>query len=191
MSFLTTGDLTKGEVPGALVEYQSTTISRVVKSTLASESASLSTALDRQLYLRLLVQSLLEGEPIYAPDWRHKLTVPGILVTDAKSLYDHLNTTGKIPKERQTMIDLLVARDLIEANAVRLCWVPTKHMLADILTKMMAPGEVFRMFRDKQIYSLIRNDEEQEEEQRRLGLRQGQRQRRKARVKGMTEADGA
>ena len=191
MSFLTTGDLTKGEVPGALVEYQNTTISRVVKSTLASESASLSTALDRQLYLRLLVQSLLEGEPIYAPDWRHKLTVPGILVTDAKSLYDHLNTTGKIPKERQTMIDLLVARDLIEANAVRLCWVPTKHMLADILTKMMAPGAVFRMFRDKQLYSLIRNDEEQEEELRLLGLRQGQRQRRKVRDKGMTEADGA
>ena len=68
---------------------------------------------------------------------------------------------------------------------------PTKHMLADILTKMMAPGEVFRMFRDKQIYSLIRNDEEQEEELRLLGLRQGQRQRRKVRNKGMTEADGA
>ena len=89
------------------------------------------------------------------------------------------------------MIDLLVARDLIEANAVRLCWVPTKHMLADILTKMMAPGAVFRMFRDKQLYSLIRNDEEQEEELRLLGLRQGQRQRRKVRDKGMTEADGA
>ena len=85
------------------------------------------------------------------------------------------------------MIDLLVARDLIEANAVRLCWVPTKHMLADSLTKMMVPGEVFRLFRDSQTYSLIRNEDEHEEEQRRLGLRQGQRQRRKARVKGMTE----
>jgi hypothetical protein len=66
LSFLTTGDVTKGEVPGALVELQSTTISRVVKSTLATESVSLSTALDRQVYLRLLVQSLLRGEPTYA-----------------------------------------------------------------------------------------------------------------------------
>jgi hypothetical protein len=188
VSFLTTGDITKGEVPCALVEFQSTTILRVMKSTLASEFASLSTALDRQLYLRLLVQSLLQGEPTYTPDWRHRHTTQGIMV---KSLYDHLNMTGKIPKGRQTMIDPLVAQDLIEAYAVRLGWVPMWHMLADILTKMMAPGEVFRMFRDKQIYSLIRNDEEQEEEQRRLGLRQGQRQRRKARVKGMTEADGA
>ena len=150
---------------------------------------SLSTALDRQLYLRLLVQSLLHGEPTYAPDWRHKLTTPGILVTDAKSLYDHLNTTGKIPKERQTMSELLVARDLIEANAVKLMWVPTKHMLADILTKMMLAGDIFKMFRERQVFSLIRNGEEQEEEQRRLGLRQGQRQRRKARDKAVKEED--
>ena len=110
-----------------MVEFQSATISRVVKSTLASESASLTTALDRQLYLRLLVQSLQFGEPVYAPDWRHKLVTPGSLATDAKSLYDHLNTTGKIPKERQTMIDLLVARDLIEAGSVRLCWAPPRN----------------------------------------------------------------
>ena len=108
MSFLTIGDIAKEEVPCALVEFQSSTISRVISSTLASESASLSTALDRQLYLRLLVQSLQCGEPVYTPEWRHKLAIPGIWVTDAKSLYDHLNTTRKIPKARQTMIDLLV-----------------------------------------------------------------------------------
>ena len=89
------------------------------------------------------------------------------------------------------MIDLLVARASIEATAVRLCWVSTGHMLADVLMNMMTPGEVFRIFREKQIYLLNRNDEEQEEEQQCLGLRREQRQRRKARVKGMTKADGA
>ena len=107
----------------------------------------------------------------------------GILVTDAKSLYDHLNTTGKIPKERRTMIVFLVARDLIEAGTVRLCWVPTKHMLADILTKVMKPADAFVKFRSKQLFSLVRSKDEQDEEQHRLGLRQGQRQRRKARGK--------
>ena len=82
------------------------------------------------------------------------------------------------------MIDLLVARDLIEANAVKLMWVPTKHMLADILTKMMLAGDIFKMFRERQLFSLIRNGEE-----RRLGLRQGQRQRRKARDKAVKEED--
>jgi hypothetical protein len=181
LSFLTTSEVLQEEVPCALVEFQSSTISRVVKSTLASESASLSIALDRQLYLRLLVQSLLHGEPEYSPEWRHKLTTPGILITDAKSLYDHLNTTGKIPKERQTMIDLLVARDLVESGAVRLCWVPTKYMLADMLTKIMKPSEIFIKFREKQLFSLVRSLEDQFMEQHRLELRQGKRRRRKAR----------
>ena len=181
LSFLTTSEVLQEEVPCALVEFQSSTISRVVKSTLASESASLSIALDRQLCLRLLVQSLLHGEPEYSPEWRRKLATPGILITDAKSLYDHLNTTGKIPKERQTMIDLLVARDLVESGAVRLCWVPTKHMLADMLTKIMKPSEIFIKFREKQLFSLVRSLEDQFMEQHRLELRQGQRRRRKAR----------
>ena len=34
-----------------IVEFQSTTIARVVRSTMAAESASLSQAVDRQLYL--------------------------------------------------------------------------------------------------------------------------------------------
>ena len=187
LSFLTTTDVAHGEVPCALVEFQSATISRVVQSTLASESASLSTALDRQLYLRLLVQSLLHGEPVYDPEWRHKMLVPGILITDAKSLYDHLNTTGKIPKERQTMIDLLVARDLIESGALKLCWVPTMHMLADVLTKMMRPTEIYVKFRDEQRFSLVRTSVDQDKEQWRLQLRQGQRQRRKTRDKETVE----
>ena len=185
VSFLTTTDVAHGEVPCALVEFQSATITRVVKSTLASESASLSTALDRQLYL--LVQSLLQGEPVYDPEWRHTMVVPGILITDAKSLYDHLNTTGKIPKERQTMIDLLVARDLIESGALKLCWVPTMHMLADVLTKMMRPTEIFVKFREEQRYSLVRTSENQEKKQWRLQLRQGQRLRRKTRDKETLE----
>jgi len=81
------------------------------------------------------------------------------------------------------MIDLLVARDLVEAGAVRLCWVPTKHMLADGLTKVMKPSEVFVKFRERQLYSLVRSLEDQFMEQHRLELRQGQRQRRKARDK--------
>ena len=79
------------------------------------------------------------------------------------------------------MIDLLVARDLVESGAVRLCWVPTKHMLADVLTKVMKPSEIFVKFRETQLFSLVRSPGDQLMEQHRLELRQGQRQRRKAR----------
>ena len=162
LSFLTTTDVAHGEVPCALVEFHSATISRVVKRTLASESASLSTALDRQLSLLLLVQSLLQGEPVYDPEWRHKMVVPGILITDAMSLSGNLNTTGKIPKERQTMMDILVVRDFIESAALKLCWVPTMHMLADVLTKMMRPTEINVKFRDEQRFSLVRTSVDQD-----------------------------
>ncbi len=71
------------------------------------------------------------------------------MITDAKSLYDHLNTAGKSPKERQTMIDLLVARDLIESGALTLRWAPTTHTLADVLTTAMKPSEIYVKFRDE------------------------------------------
>ena len=141
----------------------------------------MSTALDRQLYLRLLVQCMMHGEPDYGPQWRHELKIPGILVTDAKGLYDHLRTTGSMPKERQTLIDLLVARDLIEAGSVKLRWVPQSHMLADPLTKNMKTTPVFDLLHERLLHALVQTPEGALKETRRSEQRQGQRQRRKAR----------
>ena len=58
--------------------------------------------------------SLMYGEPCFADDWRKELKIPGTLVTDARSLYDHLHKTGSIPKERQFLLELLAARELVE-----------------------------------------------------------------------------
>ena len=147
-----------------LVEFQSTTISRVVRSTMAAESASLSQAVDRQLYLRLVIENILHGEPDLGKDWRMSLKVPGIIVTDAKSMFDHLGKSGSVPVERQTLIDLLVARDLHENGAVSLRWLPNTHMLADILTKAVKPNEVYQRFRDRGLYSLFPTAEQEQEE---------------------------
>jgi hypothetical protein len=166
-----------------IVDFQSTRISRVVKSTIAAESAGLSLALDKQLYLILLLEAILYGEPAMGPRWRHKLKIPGILVTDARSLHDHINKTGSLPSERQSFIDLLIARDLTEAETIMVRWVPTTHQLADILTKQMqAPPTLLKLFR-KRLYCLIRDEEEQREESRRADLRKGQRDRVKIRMK--------
>ena len=145
ISMLCSDEVLKGPTKCNIVEYLSTRISRVVKSTMAAESASLSTALDRQVYLRLLVEAYIHGEPPMSDDWKYNLKVPGILVTDARSLYDHINKTGSLPSERQTLIDLLVAKDLVEPQAVKVCWVPTTQ-LADIFTKLMKPPAVAETF---------------------------------------------
>ena len=178
MNLITSKCINKHECLCNVVEFQSSTIHRVVKSTLAAEAAALSTAIDRQLYLRLLLESLLYGEPECGPDWRHKLEIPGVLVTDAKSLYDHLSKTGSVPKEKQTLIDLLVARDLTESKAVTVAWVPTKHMLVDTLTKIMSTTLVFERLMREGLYSLTQTAAEQKVEEHRKLLRQGQRQRR-------------
>jgi hypothetical protein len=166
-----------------IVEFQSTRISRVVKSTMAAESAGLSLALDRQLYLRLLLEAILLGEPNMGPNWRHELKIPGILVTDARSLHDHINKTGSLPSERQTLIDLLIARDLTEAETIMVRWVPTTHQLADILTKQMKPTAILNKLLKQQLYCLVGDEAEQQEESRRAELRKGQRDRRKVRMK--------
>ena len=64
-------------------------------------------------------------------------------------------------------------------------------MLAVALTKVMKPSEVYMKSRSKQLFSLIRNKSEQDEEQRRLGLLQGQCQRRKARNNAVLQSPTA
>jgi hypothetical protein len=97
----------------------------------------------------LLLEALLHGEPDCSEGWRYRLKIPGILVTDAKSLYDHLHKTGSVPSERQTLIDLLIAKDLQEAAAIIVKWVPTTYQLADVLTKAMPVPPVMALLLEK------------------------------------------
>ena len=187
VTIVTSGSIEAASVPATLVEFQSSTIHRVVRSTLAAEAASLSTALDRQLYVRLVLEALLHGEPETTPCWRNQLRVPGLMVVDAKSLFDHLSTTGSIPKERQVMIDLLAARELVESGAVDIKWVPTTHMVADMLTKSMIPPEAVLRFLKFGWLSMRPTEGEQVTEDHRAGLRREQRQRRKLRMKTVKE----
>ncbi len=185
ISLITTEAIKNGPVNCNVTEFQSSTISRVVRSTMAAEAASLSLALDRHLYLRLRFESLLHGEPEFSENWRHKRKVPGTLVPDSKSLYDHLAKTGSISAQRQTLIDLLVASDLHESETASVKWVPNKHMEADVLTKAVVPNDVYRKLIKDNVYSLVPTEEHQVEEGGRKQLRQGQRQRAKERKKAV------
>ena len=109
------------------------------------------------------------------------LKYPGILVTDAKSLYDHLTKTGSVPNEKGTMIDLLSTRDLNERKAIKIMWLPNRHMVADVLTKPLIPNEVYDRFAQQGILSLVPTEEQEEQESQRLAQRRAQRQRAKER----------
>ena len=93
-------------------------------------------------------------------------------------LFDHPTTTGQLPTERQTLLDLLTAKDLVENKVVDMRWVPTYKQHADYLTKLMLAWLRVK-FNNKGLISLRETTEEAQEEDRRRGLRKAQRQRRK------------
>ena len=103
-------------------------LSEAERTTLRSLAMKLRwPAVDKHLYMRLLWQVLMFGEKDLDSDWRKSLRIPGYLVTDARSLYDHLTTTGSLPAEKQTMMDLLAAKEMIEQGLILIRWVPTQH----------------------------------------------------------------
>ena len=161
-----------------IVEFKSSKIVRVVKSSLAAEGNSLSTATDEQLYLRLLCEALWFGPPQIDSQWKNRLRIPGIAVTDAKALFDHLMKTGHMTSEKQTMLDTLGAKQLIESTAMKVAWVPTFRQMADGLTKDMV-DELFKAFKSKNALCLKETLEDAQIEAHRAGLRKGQRERRK------------
>ena len=176
-------------VLGNLVEYESSTIRRVVRSTMAAESAALSKSLDRQLYLRLMIESLLYGQPeLRDTDWRLNLRVPGILVTDAKSLYDNLQKDGSLPAERQTLLDVLVAKDLVEQKCIDVRWLANSHQFADFLTKPEVVTPNLQTFLRYGTLSLVPTQAQEADEAHRLELRRGQRLRAKERKEARKSA---
>ena len=115
------------------------------------------------------------------PDWRVHLRLPGILVTDAKSLYDNLQKDGSLPAERQTLLDVLVAKDLVEQKCISIRWLPNTHQFVDYLTKPEVVTPILQTFLRCGTLSLVPTQAQEAEEAHRLALRRGQRLRAKER----------
>ena len=165
-----------------VIEYHSNKIARVVRSSMAAESCALTKSTDHQLYNRLLYDALKYGHTEVHSDWRSTLRVSGVQVTDAKALFDHCHTTGGLAQERQTAIDLLMAKQWIEEKLMTLKWVPTFKQVADALTKSMKDTLLTLWKKNGQV-CLVSTAADQAEETRRSQIRRGQRERRAARLK--------
>eukprot|EP00435_Cladocopium_sp_Y103_P035927 s1934_g9.t1 len=99
--------------------------------------------------------------------WRtHFKVPPGHLTTDAKSLLDHMISTGQLPTER----DLLVFTVLVENSVVVM---PMKRVtyrqFADFTAKMMAPVLWEDFMRSGRIILKETSEEEAKEEEQRRG----------------------
>ena len=117
--------------------WRSHKLSRVVSSTLAAESQSLSIAAGTVEWVMLLLSEVLDG-PFLMKSCRAKLaTRKPILAIDCKSLFDHLMSPSAPTaiEDRRTSIDVAIIRESLRSMMAHLRWVPTDRMLADALTK--------------------------------------------------------
>ena len=168
-----------------LFEFHSNKVSRVVRSSLAAECCSMSSAADRLVYNMKLLDALLHAEVEVPADWRHHLLTQGYLVTDARSVFDHVHGSSQLATERQTSLDILAVRQMVQQDLLKLSWVPTWRQYADSLTKAM-DEVLFYRFRQNGSLNLVESPADAAEEQRRAGLRRAQRERRKQKLKSLT-----
>lgn len=119
------------------VTWKSYKLPRAVSSTLGAESQAMSTATGTVEWLSLLLAETLDG-PFDVRSYQQVLSKrPPIVVTDCKSLYDHLISPSSPTsvEDRRTSIDIVIIRDSLKSMAAQIRWVPTDRMLADSLTK--------------------------------------------------------
>ena len=153
---LTTRSVEKGASASAcsMIEFNSAAIHAVVGSTLAPESAALTNAFDREIYVRLLVATSFTGET----SRRFPLSIStGRLGNDGDrcqvTLWLSVVDGSKI-KERQTIFDLLVIQALLENSVVHMKGVPTTLTPEDIKTTERVMTEVFKSRLESGKYAL-------------------------------------
>ena len=145
----------------SIVDWKSRSSHRVCRSTFAGETMACSEAIETSIYLRSLLLSFQLGKQVDAEE--AGLHMPLHLITDCKSLYDHIHREGvpRAPSEKRLAIDLAGIRQVLllegrhqwhqrhgtgEPAPERplrppLHWLPTGDQMADLLTKRLKPEE--------------------------------------------------
>ena len=115
---------------GLVLDWPSSKSSRVCRSTLAAEAMAADEAVDRSAYINLFISEILTGTPAHRvhPALRH------LHVTDAKSLYDVLESETPNLSDKRSLVNVRAVQEVVKGENVH--WVPTHLMRADGLTKM-------------------------------------------------------
>ena len=145
----------------SLVDWRSKASSRVCRSTFAGETMAGCEGYENGVYLRSLMLSLMTGELMTEAQAGRYMELH--LVTDCRSLYDHVHREGvpRTPTEKRLAIDLAGLRQGLITEArhqwskkhpsldrptpqaplkAPMHWLPTSDQLADLLTKNLKPN---------------------------------------------------
>ena len=125
----TTAECAKCSAEASLLDWKSYRHQRVLRSTLASEAASLDKSEDYANFLGCVLGEM--SVPSYIASHSGKSPFSIWPVTDARSLFDAIHRLATSFQEKRVEIDIAALRQTCRS----LHWVPTEAMLADALTK--------------------------------------------------------
>ena len=116
--------------------WKSYRLPRVVNSTLSAEAQAMATASGMIEWIMLLLSEALDGKSFLRSAWQTASRRASVLLTDCKSLYDHLSSrSAPTLDDKRTSLDVIIIRDSILKLGASLRWIPTDRMLADSMTK--------------------------------------------------------
>ena len=142
-----------------IVAWRSGKLQRVVNSTLAAETQSLSRGLAELVWILVMTQELEDGT-FNVKTWRERLRGEELLVVssetsssdlkeslavvDAKSLYDHLSKDCLGGQDKRTAIEIQIIRQDLRQLGGAVKWVDHLAMPADGLTKVQGSNLALR-----------------------------------------------
>ena len=141
------GLISKGSInqPGGIkmnvLDWKSTTNKRVVESSLAAETHAAILAHGLGRFLQALLAEVSYGSEVicYLDDEDWQALTPMNMITDCKSIYDSVKKDGQHLSDKGSVVQVILLRKMCSVRdhpgRARLWWVPTRHQLADCLTK--------------------------------------------------------
>ena len=121
------------------IYWKSHRLPRVVNSTLSAEAQSMANASSMCEWVSLFLTEIVHGQCFSHTLWTQSHRVPTLLVTDCKSLFDHLmSPSAPTLDDRRTALDIVIIREARRRMFSSLRWIPTDRMIADGMTKESA-----------------------------------------------------
>ena len=133
----TSQDMHKGQTcPWTPAFWKSYRLPRIVNSTLSAEAQAMTMATGMCEWTLLLLSEALDGQTFLQAAWQQAKQRACLVVTDCKSLFDHVNSqSSPTLDDRRTALDIVILRESLVKTGGSLRWIPTDRMLADALTK--------------------------------------------------------
>lgn len=124
------------EAPFSITMWSSHKVRRMCRPTLPAGSQAACIAVENGDFLRTLLLETLNPPFVSHVYTEHSSSIPSAVITDAKSVYDHVTSdNGRHPGDKRLAIDLRILQGYIQKGGWQVKWVSGPQMLSDVLTK--------------------------------------------------------